>query len=93
MEADAAEGGSLRTVEDLHALGFTLEKAIDPSGPKDAQGNYPPLPEHKKKILYDLALRWQSVWSRDAKTPIAPSGDEPFANRFTITKEEQLARV
>ena len=63
------EGGRPRTREDLIQLGFSLETAIDPGGSKDADGNYPPLPEIYKQRLYDIALRWYCVWSRDAKTP------------------------
>ena len=63
------DGGRPLTREDLHELGFTLEKAIDPSGTKDSLGNYPPLPDDLKNRLYAIALRWYCVWSRDAKTP------------------------
>ena len=62
-------GGRPCTIEDLHQLGFTLEKAIDPCGIRDEAGNYPPLPEASKERLYNIALRWYCVWSRDAKTP------------------------
>ena len=68
-EMSFQDGGRPRTREDLHELGFTLEKAIDPSGTKDASGNYPPLPDDLKTRLYAIALRWYCVWSRDAKTP------------------------
>ncbi|MDC0525346.1 hypothetical protein OAO87_00010 [bacterium] len=63
------DGGRPTTVEHLHALGFTLEKAIDPDSIPDKYGNYAPLSEAKKKLLYDVALRWSHVWSRDARTP------------------------
>ena len=53
----------------MHQLGFTLEKSIDPCGTPDEAGNYPSLTEASKKRLYDIALRWYCVWSRDAKTP------------------------
>ena len=68
-ELDYEQGGRPRTKEDLHLLGYNLDKAIDPLGMRDSQGNYPPLPEEQKQQLYDIALRWQCVWSRDAKTP------------------------
>ena len=63
------EGGRPRSRDDLHSLGFSLDKAIDPIGKQDKDGNYPPLPEEHKERLYSIALRWYSVWSRDAKTP------------------------
>lgn len=68
-EAKFEQGGRPRTREDLHTLGFTLDKAIDPLGVKDAQGNYPPLPDEQKKVLYDIALKYWYVWARDARTP------------------------
>jgi len=84
------EGGRPRNREDLHKLGFTLDKAVDPSGTRDVSGNYPPLSESLKVRLYDMALRWYCVWSRDAKTPElsrlvvidVPTGDtQPIAQR------------
>ncbi len=84
------EGGRPRTREDLHDLGFSLEKAIDPSGQVDAHGRYPPLSEADKDRLYGIALKWSCVWSRDAKTPELsrlvvidiPTGDaRPVAQR------------
>ena len=62
-------GGRPRNRADLHQLGFSLDKAINPCGAKDCEGKYPPLPETQKQRLYDLALKWYCVWSRDAKTP------------------------
>ena len=84
------EGGRPRTRDDLIQLGFSLETAIDPCGLKDKDGNYPPLPETHKQRLYDIALKWYGVWSRDAKTPElsrlvvidVPTGDAmPIAQR------------
>ena len=63
------EGGRPRTRADLNAIGLDLEQCIDPSGVKDADGNYPPLSEEQKEMLYSIALKWQCVWSRDSKTP------------------------
>ena len=63
------EGGRPRTRDDLIQLGLSLETAIDPCGTKNANGDYPPLPEIHKTRLYDIALKWYCVWSRDAKTP------------------------
>ena len=89
-ELSFQEGGRPRTREDLIQLGFSLETAIDPCGIKDSDGNYPPLPEIHKQRLYDIALKWYCVWSRDAKTPElsrlvvidVPTGDaQPIAQR------------
>ena len=89
-ELSFQEGGRPRTRDDLIQLGFSLETAIDPCGKKDRDGNYPPLPEVHKQRLYDIALKWYCVWSRDAKTPElsrlvvidVPTGDaHPIAQR------------
>ena len=64
-----ADGGRPRTREDLHHIGFSLEKAIDPSKPKQQDGNYPPLDEERKTELYAVALEFWYVWSRDARAP------------------------
>ena len=69
MELPFSDGGRPRNREDLHELGFSLDKAVDPSAKPDDDGNYPPLPEALKTVLYNKALRWQCVWSRDARTP------------------------
>ena len=58
------EGG----IEDLHKLGFTLENSIDPDN-RLPDGSYAPLPDEKKRALYELARRYHYVWSRDAKIP------------------------
>ena len=68
-EQPFSAGGRPRTIDDLHELGFSLEKAIDPNGVRTDMGSYPALPDKLKKILYDIALRNYCVWSRDAKTP------------------------
>ena len=86
------EGGRPRNRADLHKLGFTLDMAIDPSGAVDAVGNYPSLSEESKVKLYDIALRWYCVWSRDAKTPElsrlvvidVPTGDVTYVNICTV---------
>ena len=83
-ELEFSKGGRPRVVEDLHSLGFTLEKAIDPDLPR-IKGAYQPLSEERKQVLYGLALTYWSVWSRDAKTPElsrlivleVPTGDSP----------------
>jgi len=89
-ELSFQEGGRPRTREDLNQLGFSLETSIDPCGLKDKDGNYPLLSEVHKQRLYDIALRWYCVWSRDAKTPElsrlividVPTGDaHPIAQR------------
>ena len=67
-ELPFSEGGRPRTREDLHKLGFTLEKAIDPSKPLGG-GKYAPLADFIKERIYQVALRWHHVWARDARTP------------------------
>ena len=65
-----ADGGRPQTREDLEKLEFSLEDAIDPSiGKRNKDGSYPPLSEEKKQELYDVALRWWMVWTRDARAP------------------------
>ena len=63
------EGGRPRTIADLKEIGFSLDKAIDPSQPRRADGSYPPLAEELKQELYDVALEFWYVWSRDARAP------------------------
>jgi hypothetical protein len=53
-------------IEDLAKLGFSLDKAIDPSRRRE-DGTYEPLDEEDKRRLYEIALRWHLAWSRDAK--------------------------
>ena len=68
----------------MKALGFSLDKAINPDD-RLPDGSYAPLPEHKRLILYEIARRWHYVWSRDAKVPKIsylvvidiPTGDAP----------------
>ena len=64
-----AEGGRPRSIEDLHEIGFSLQKAIDPSQPKRPDGTYPPLSDEMKAELYGVALEFWYVWSRDARAP------------------------
>jgi hypothetical protein len=64
-----SEGGRPRTIDDLHEIGFSLEKAIDPSQPRQKDGNYPPLSADRKAELYQVALEYWYVWSRDARAP------------------------
>ena len=61
---DVDNGG----IEFLRKLGFSLDKACDPSKRRD-DGSYEDLSEDKKRILYEIALRWYQVWSTDAKVP------------------------
>lgn len=71
-------------IDDLHALGFTLENSIDPALRRD-DGSYEPLSEAKKMRLYSIAHRWWYVWAKDAKVPNLsymvvldiPTGDSP----------------
>jgi site-specific DNA-cytosine methylase len=71
-------------IEDLRALGFSLDNSIDPDE-RRADGTYAPLSDRKKRILYEIALRWHQAWSRDAKVPKVsylviidiPTGDAP----------------
>ena len=58
------EGGR----EWLHDREFNLEKAIDPDE-RRADGSYAPLSDAKKDVLYELALKWYSIWALDAKVP------------------------
>ena len=69
MELPFSEGGRPTNRADLKELGLDFDKCIDPSQPRGEDGNYPPLPEESKQQLYDIALRWWYVWSRDARTP------------------------
>ena len=55
-------------VEWLKERGFDLDKAIDPDA-RLPNGEYPPLPAIKKRVLYEIALRHYQVWSLDAKVP------------------------
>ena len=89
-ELPYAQGGRPLCKEDLHDLGFDLTRAIDPSLPKDEKGNYPPLSDKKKDALYDAALLFWHVWSRNARTPelsrlivleIPTGNSEPIAQR------------
>ena len=63
------EGGRPRSIADLHEIGFSLEKAIDPSQPRQKDGSYPPLSQELKAELYQIALDFWYVWSRDARAP------------------------
>ena len=54
--------------EHLHELGFNLELARDLTKPLGG-GRYAPLSEYWKEKLYEKALRWHQVWSRDARVP------------------------
>ena len=71
-------------IDDLHALGFTLENSIDPALRRE-DGSYEPLSEAKKMRLYSIAHRWWYVWAKDAKVPNLsymvvldiPTGDSP----------------
>ena len=63
------DGGRPRNIDDLHAIGLSLEKAIDPSKPKLKDGTYPPLADELKRELYEVALEFWYVWSRDARAP------------------------
>ena len=56
-------------IEDLKKLGFDLDRAIDPDLPRLPDGSYQPLSDIKKRELYVVALRYHSVWARDAKVP------------------------
>lgn len=56
-------------IEDLKKLGFNLDRAIDPDLPRLPDGSYQPLSDAKKRELYAVALRYHSVWARDAKVP------------------------
>ena len=67
-ELPFAESGRPRNRDDLIALGFSLEDAIDPTS-ELVDGKHKPLPEEQKTRLYELALRYWYVWSRDARTP------------------------
>jgi hypothetical protein len=58
-------------IEDLKKLGFNLDRAIDPDLPRLPDGSYQPLSDAKKRELYAVALRYHSVWARDAKVPQA----------------------
>ena len=64
-----SEGGRPRTIEDLHQIGFSLDKAINPSKPKGPDGSYPPLEDELKNELYEVALEFWYVWSRDTRAP------------------------
>ena len=84
------EGGRPRTIEHLKEIGFSLDKAIDPSKPRLTDGSYPPLAEELKQELYQVALEYWYVWSRDARAPELsrlvvikiPTGDaSPIAQR------------
>ena len=66
--ADALRGLDEGGIEDLHKLGFSLEHSIDPERRRE-DGSYEPLSEAKKRVLYQIALRWHYVWARDAKVP------------------------
>ena len=68
-ELDFADGGRPTTKEHMQALGFDLSLAIDPGLPARADGTYPPLSAEKQQVLYDVALKWWRIWSRDARTP------------------------
>ena len=67
-ELPFAEGGRPRNRQDLIELEFNLEDAVDPTRPRE-DGTYEPLAEEQKDKLYNLALRYWYVWSRDARTP------------------------
>ena len=58
------EGG----IEDLAALGFSLDGAINPTK-RRKDGSYEELEEELKMKLYEIAHRWWYVWSTDAKVP------------------------
>ncbi|RPG36136.1 MAG: hypothetical protein CBB72_004845, partial [Muricauda sp. TMED12] len=58
------EGG----IDDLKALGFSLDDAIDPDKRRE-DGSYEPLSDEKKKVLYKIAARWKEVWSTDTRAP------------------------
>ena len=64
MPPDIDNGG----IEWLKERGFDLDKSIDPES-RLADGEYPPLPDAKKRILYEIALRHYQAWSLDAKVP------------------------
>ena len=68
-ELEFDKGGRPRDKHDLAKMEFNLDDAIDPSKPKDANGKYPPLSDELKEELYDIALRWWFVWSRDSRVP------------------------
>ena len=83
-------GGRPTTHEHLRSLKLDFEDCHDPSQDMLADGTYPPLPQDKKDRLYDAALRWWYVWSRDARTPDishlvileVPTGDaQPIAQK------------
>ena len=77
------EGGSPKSIEDIAKL-LNLEESVDPTKPL-GNGQYEPLSSEQKKTLYEIALRWWWVFSREAKTPDVsriitlkiPTGDAP----------------
>ena len=55
-------------IEFLAERGFNLFKSVDPSK-RRPDGSYEPLGDDKKRVLYEIALRWHQTWSVDAKVP------------------------
>ena len=68
-ELEFKDGGRPRNREQLHEIGFSLDKAIDPSKPRREDGTYPPLAEALKAQLYEVALEYWYIWARDARAP------------------------